>query len=124
MRIQVSQCGKRTSLAWDGRGLSASLKSGTCGAFVSCNALRTTRSILSKWNGFSEHDAKGNRRRHKVKMMAALETRTFEIKQIFPDSKCRLDREFVSACDARPARRNWSPRATSVFSPTRFHARL
>src|SRR6266581_9802506 len=43
--------------------------------------------------------------------------------QIFPDSKCRVDRKFVSAYNADHARRHWSPLATSVFLRGQCRAR-
>src|SRR5207247_2468079 len=44
-------------------------------------------------------------------------------REIFPDSECRLDREFASACDAGREQLDWWPPATNVFWPGRFRAR-
>jgi hypothetical protein len=69
------------------------------------NALRTTRSTLDQ--------------RRKMKR----ERQEFTDREIFPDSRCRLDREFVSADGARHVQLDSSRRATSVFLQDQFRAR-
>jgi len=44
-------------------------------------------------------------------------------REIFPDLKYRLDREFASAGGAGREQLDWSPPATNVFWPGQFRAR-